>query len=278
MPLRPERRCIEGHLDDCVAAGRQLESRGSIGAGYAAELYKYACEEGHAPACRGLGGLHERGLGVDKDEARGRTLYEQACAGGDAPACTLVAEKLMAEQPEGAAKKETRALTLFVQACHRGDPYACDEYGNQLAQKPEQSRQSATYFERACVGGVGSACLTLLRRARDERVTHNGRVHELLDWACRAGEAASCVELGDALRDGTDSPQSSAQAALRYRTACEAGQLSGCMRLAEQTAQGDGVDQDLGRASELYARVCVAGLQLACERASSLAAERHPGR
>ncbi|MET0339777.1 MAG: tetratricopeptide repeat protein [Polyangiales bacterium] len=273
MPVRPERRCIEGHYDDCVSAGRQLEQRGSIGAGYAAELYKFACEEGHAPACRGLGGLHDRGLGVDKDESRGRALYEQACAGGDAPACTLLAEKLLAEQPDGAPQQGGRALSLFVQACHRGDPYACDEYGQQLSRKPEQLRQSATYFERACVGGVGNACLTLLERARDERAVDADRVQELLDRACRAGEAQSCVELGDALREGMTAPPSTSQAALRYRTACEAGQLSGCMRLAELTAVGDGVTQDLRRASELYGRVCGAGLQLACERASSLATE-----
>lgn len=273
MPVRPERRCIEGHYDDCVTAGRQLEQRGAIGAGYAAELYKFACEEGHAPACRGLGGLHEKGLGVDKDEGRGRALYEQACAGGDAPACTLLAEKLLAEEPEGEPRSGARALSLFVQACHRGDPYACDEYGQQLAQKPEHQRQSASYFERACAGGVGNACLTLLQRARVERAVDASRVMDLLERACRAGEAQSCVELGDALREGLTAPPSSAQAALRYRTACEAGQLSGCMRLAELTAVGDGVAQDLSRASELYGRVCGAGLQLACERASSLGTE-----
>ena len=114
MPVRPERRCVEGHLDDCVAAGRQLEERGSIGAGYAAELYRYACDEGHAPACRGLGGLHDRGIGVDKDVERGRALYEQACDGGDAPACTWLAGKLIGE-----ASKHGKALALFAQACHR---------------------------------------------------------------------------------------------------------------------------------------------------------------
>src|SRR4051812_689718 len=98
LPMRPERRCVEGHLDDCVVAGRQLEQRGSIGAGYAAELYRYACDEGHAPACRGLGGLYERGLGVEQDETRGRTLYVQACDGGDAPACTVLAERMLGDE------------------------------------------------------------------------------------------------------------------------------------------------------------------------------------
>jgi uncharacterized protein len=275
LPVRPERRCVEGHLDDCVVAGRQLEQRGTIGAGYAAELYRYACDEGHAPACRGLGGLHERGLGVERNEARGRALYEQACEGGDAPACTTLAERMIDDET-----KSSRALALFAQACHRGDPHACGEYGEQLAQRPEQEAQSAIYFERACVGGVGSACRTLLVRERDARMhgprtgsIEPARERELLERGCRASDAESCVQLGDALRSGSLVPQSSTQAAQRYRAACEVGNLLGCVRLAELTARGDGVTRDLGRASELYTRACGAGVELACARAETLAAE-----
>lgn len=267
LPVRPERRCVEGHYDDCVIAARQLEQRGTIGAGYAAELYRYACDQGHAPACRGLGGLHERGLGVTKDEARGRALLEQACDGGDAPACTALAEKMIGEESRAGA-----ALALFAQACHRGDPYACNEYGAQLARRPDQAKQSHLYFERACVGGVGGACRTLLTEARQARSVDTGRVRELLERACRGADAESCVELGDAFLSGSFATQSSTQAAARYRTACEAGLLSGCVRLAELTAEGDGVTRDLDRASELYSRACGAGMQVACDRASELRA------
>jgi hypothetical protein len=268
MPVRPERRCVEGHLDDCVVAGRQLETRGSIGAGYAAELYKYACDEGHAPACRGLGGLTERGTGVSRDAAQAHALYEQACAGGDAPACTLLAERMLSER-EG----NTRAMSLFAQACHRGDAHACDEYGEQLSLHPEQLTKSTQYFERACVGGVGDACRTLLERERSANSLSSLRAFELLSRGCRASDAESCVQLGDAFRGGSIVAQSSAQAALSYRSACESGNLTGCERLGDLTASGDGVKQDLGRASELYARACDAGLQHACERASSLASQ-----
>lgn len=271
MPVRPERRCVEGHLDDCVVAGRQLEQRGSIGAGYASELYKYACDEGHAPACRGLGGLHERGLGVEKkDELRARELYTQACEGGDAPACTLLAERMIQE-----SSKETKALALFAQACHRGDPYACAEYGQQLARRPEQSKQAAPYLERACAGGVGESCRALLERERDGRSSVDpSRMRELLERGCRAHDAESCVQLGDGLHGGSLAPQNSSQAAARYSTACEAGHLSGCVRLAELTALGDGVVKDLGRASELFTKACGAGVQVACERAAKVEEEQ----
>jgi uncharacterized protein len=269
MPVRPERRCIEGHLDDCVVAGRQLEQRGSIGAGYAAELYRYACDEGHAPACRGLGGLTDKGLGVERDAVRAHTLYEQACAGGDAPACTLLAERMIGERDSS-----TRAMSLFAQACHRGDPHACGEYGEQLSLHPEQLQKSTLYFERACIGGIGNACRTLLERERADKSLSSPRARELLERGCRASDAESCLQLGDAFRGGSIVPQSSAQAALSYRSACESGNVTGCERLGELTAMGDGVKQDLNRATELYGRACDAGLQHACERATSLAAQQ----
>lgn len=265
LPVRPERRCVQGHLDACVTAGKQLEQRGSVGAGYAAELYRYACDQDHAPACRGLGSMHERGLSVDRDEARAHALYVQACEGGDAPACTVLAEKMVGEGPA-----TSHALALFAQACHRGDPYACGEYGAQLALRPDQAEQSRVYYERACVGGVATACRTLLTDAREASPVDAERVRELLERACHAEDAQSCVELGDGFRLGSFAPRSSAQAAMRYRTACEAGSLTGCVRLADLTAHGEGVALDLARASELYARACGAGVQVACDRASEL--------
>jgi len=271
LPVRPERRCVEGHLDDCVAAGKQLEQRGTIGAGYAAELYRYACDQGHAPACRGLGSLHERGVGVDRDDSRGRALYVQACEGGDAPACTLLAEKMIGE-----GTRTNDAISLFAQACHRGDPHACGEYAVLLARRPEQAKLSGLYFERACGGGVASACRTLLTHAREAPLVDSERVRELLERACGAADAQSCVELGDGFRNGWFSLQSSAQAAIRYRTACEAGLVSGCVHLAELTAQGDGVTLDLARASELYTRACGAGSELACDRATALRGSLQP--
>jgi TPR repeat protein len=265
MPVRPERRCVEGHLDDCVVAGRQLEGRGSIGAGYAVELYRYGCDEGHAPACRGLAGLTERGQGIERDAAGAQALYEQACAGGDAPACTLLAERMI-----GQRDGSTRAMSLFAQACHRGDAHACGEYGEQLSLHPEQLIKSAQYFERACVGGVGDACRVLLEREREAKSLSSPRAYELLERGCRASDAESCVELGDAFRGGSIVAQSSARAALSYRSACESGNVTGCERLGDLMASGDGVTQDLGRASELYGRACDAGRQHACERAAQL--------
>lgn len=269
MPVRPERRCVAGHLDDCVSAARDLEQRGASSASYSAELYRYACEEGYAPGCRGLGSLYHRGLGLERDEARARVLYEESCDGGDAPGCTVLAKLLLDEGSDA-----MRADELLAQACHRGDADACDVFARRLSVNPGQLANSIVYLERACDGGVGRACRNLVELAREEQRVNPVREHRLLEQACRAGDAVGCTLLGDALREGSIVPQNLVVAALRYRAACDAGHGLGCMRLGELTFRGDGVTRDLAQAAELFAQACRAGEPLACERAAAMQSER----
>jgi TPR repeat protein len=269
LPERAERRCVAGHLDACVTAGRELEGRDGKSASYSAELYRYACEEGYAPACRGLGSLYYRGVGLERDEARGRVLYEEACDGGDAVGCTMLAKVLLKENEDA-----PRAGELLTQACHRGDVSACELYGRRMAADPEQFAQSSHYLDRACEGGVGAACRSLVDLERTRRTLEPGRETALLERACKAADGEACTLLGDALRRGEGSTGNDVQAAMRYRMACEDGYAPGCMRLAELTISGEGVKRDPTRAAELFAKACGAGVTLACERVSSLKIER----
>ncbi len=266
MPVRPERRCVAGHLDDCVIAGRELETRGASGASYAAELYRYACEEGYAPGCRGLGALYLRGEGLDRDEARGRVLFEEACDGGDAVACTQLA-KMLQEKNED----PVRVSELLAQACHRGDVGACDIDGRRIAHDPQQFAQSAHYLGRACDGGYAKACRSLVELERQNQSLDGERESALLERACRAADGEACALLGDALkrRDGASVGRDSAQLALHYGTACDGGHATSCLRLGELTISGDGVKRDPARAAELFGKACGAGVASACERISA---------
>ncbi len=194
MPVRPERRCAMGHLDDCVAAARNLEQHGKVGEGYAVELYRFACEEGHAPGCRGLAQLYEDGRGVERDGRRAMSLWEDACAQGDAPSCTILAHLLT---KQGAV--DSRVLTLLAMGCHRGDAAACGEYASNIAtQSSAQKSTVVSYLERACSGGVGSACRTLIASERSDKALSPARERELLSRACEAKDAEACTLLGQA--------------------------------------------------------------------------------
>jgi TPR repeat protein len=180
-----------------VTAARSLEQQGSVGEGYAVELYRYACEEGHAPGCRGLAQLYNEGRGVARDADRAMALWEDACAQGDAPACTILA-RLFAKQDAA----DARVLTLLAMGCHRGDPDACSDYAARMSSSPGHESTVSSYLELACNGGVGRACRSLLTSERNEKALSPARERELLDRACRAKDDEACSQLSHALVDG----------------------------------------------------------------------------
>lgn len=197
LVVRPERRCAQGHLDDCVTAARSLEQHGTAGEGYAVELYRYACEEGHAPGCRGLAQLYFDGRGIERDTRRASTLWEDACAQGDAPSCTTLAHMFVKQ-----GVTDARVLTLLAMGCHRGDPDACSDYATTMSSSstPSASQKStvASYLERACSGGVGHACRTLLDSERHDhdKVLSPARERDLLNRACQGNDDEACSLLG----------------------------------------------------------------------------------
>jgi hypothetical protein len=170
VPTQPERRCVDGHIDDCVAAARLLEVRSATGAGYALELYRFACDEGYAPGCRGLGTLYEHGLGVARDTSKALALWESACAQGDAPACTLLAHGLLRD---GSA--DGRVVPLLTIGCHRGDAVACAEYAEHLATDTAKQPLAQAYYRRACDGGHTAACLRLAEPDVESPRVHRAR-------------------------------------------------------------------------------------------------------
>jgi len=232
MEYRPERHCAEGRLDSCIDAARELESKSTVGAGYAAELYRFACESGAPAGCRGLGRLYRDGKGVEVDVVRARELLEQACAEGDALSCVDAAE-----------------LTLVVSA---------------------DTSQATELLSQACNRGAGGACLRVLRAERAAAPVSVERERSLLERACAGDDAEGCSLLGDAFLEGLIAPQSSANAASSYRRACDAGLSAACLRLAVMTEEGNGVIRDAGAAVALYARACGAGLAPACAKQASI--------
>ncbi len=232
VEYRPERHCAAGRLDSCIDAARELEGKSTVGAGYAAELYRFACESGAPAGCRGLGGLYRDGRGVEVDLVRARELLEQACAEGDALSCVDAAE-----------------LTLVVSA---------------------NASQAAELLSQACNRGAGGACLRVLRAERATAPVAIQRERSLLEQACAGDDAEGCSLLGDAFLEGLIAPQSSAKAASNYRRACDAGLSEACLRLAVLTEEGNGVIRDAGAAVALYARACGAGLAPACAKHASI--------
>jgi TPR repeat protein len=265
LAYRPERHCASGRLDACVEAARDLEGRDQVASGYAAELYRFACEQGAAAGCHGLGRMYLRGEGVSADPSRGLSLLARSCIQGATPACMELADRTLAADPSA-----PEATQLFAQACHRGESLACARYAEHLVAVDAAAALIADYYERACEGGNGASCLRALETQRAGGPVHPERERKLLERACAGDDAHGCALLGDAFLEGLIAPQSSLLAAKHYRRACEEGDGKACLQLGALTEQGDGVQRDVRAAYDLYVRACGAGLPSACERRTAL--------
>jgi TPR repeat protein len=85
-----------------------------------------------------------------------------------------------------------------------------------------------------------------------------------LQATCTAGDAESCLDLGNLYANGEGVEKDLARAAELYRQACEAGNGEGCARIAGLYYNGEAVDKDLALAADFYRRGCDAGEGRAC--------------
>lgn len=88
---------------------------------------------------------------------------------------------------------------------------------------------------------------------------------------CEAGDGAACTKLGALFaRGGEGLPQDPFIAGRFFHQACDAADAAGCMFLAEAYRQGNGVLTDQDRAPELYQRACELGAGLGCRSVADL--------
>jgi TPR repeat protein len=165
------------------------------------------------------------------------------------------------------------------------------------AEERERVRESLAFLDPSAAAGDQVVFVTDAVGARLDE----------LHGACDAGNADSCLELGETYRSGSEVPADPKAASMMYLRACEAGGAEGCLALAgmhcetpEQTAlespvgwgcyqmgvhleQGEGVAADAARAAEFYSRACDAAFGAGCGRLGRLhetgsGAEQSPAR
>ena len=62
-----------------------------------------------------------------------------------------------------------------------------------------------SYLERACTGGVGRACRSLLSSERNDKALSPARERDLMERACSGKDADACSRLGHAAKLDTGS-------------------------------------------------------------------------
>ncbi|MFN8095178.1 MAG: hypothetical protein U0599_23695 [Vicinamibacteria bacterium] len=136
-----------------------------------------ACQGGDAAACAAM----VPGL-------------EQQCAAQHADACSYLA--WLHGQGSGLPRDPAKAAAYVARACEAGDKRACVEHAWTLARGegvPQDEARATAALEGLCAEPFYPACtrLALVHAAKPSRADR-ARARELLDRACRGGEADAC--------------------------------------------------------------------------------------
>lgn len=151
-----------------------------------------ACREGDAEACyaRGVQLQLRRPSG---SESAVMELYERACTLGSAIGCTNFAAGIWMNDP--GERDAACALAIFERTCEAGDHFGCGMVGRVRAERLASERDAiATFLSSRCneIGGFACRVLAVHIEKGDLRAAQPASIAELLERACRGGDAEAC--------------------------------------------------------------------------------------
>jgi TPR repeat protein len=238
------RACDLGCAPACDGAGTLLRSGPTElrDAEQAAEHYERACAGQCARGCIHLGELHERPRTGAPDERAAEDAYRRACDLKDGDGCAALGELLLARGGDPAA-----AVAEYRRGCALDGGRACARLAalHEVGQGVELDQARALdLYEHACEESAALGCAgaaRMLARTSDEvgQRRFEQKAAELDAQGCNDGDAAACVELADAYRDGRGVEQDMKRAARFYAVGCEEGVEVACEGLKRLPAETD---------------------------------------
>ena len=248
--------------------------------GAIAEL-RSQCESGRAEQCTRLGGIFDRGDGVQKDRNEAAALYRLGCDKGDTWGCVNLG--LSTEAGLGVASDPQAAAELYLKACDGGNADGCfklaalhDSSGPVAQQNPARAM---TFYARACDAAMVAGCTRLAdlyRQGGPELLEDHGRAVQLYQQACKGDDAVACLSLARIYQqqngrdpgDGEDPEQLIGKGMRMLDAQCELGRAGECLLLGVVFDEGIVVPTDSLRARQYYRRSCDLGNSGACAWAS----------
>jgi TPR repeat protein len=223
------------------------------------------CNRGDAASCEILAAIIDRSLADETGDglagiAGGRGGGSASAgigAGAGAAAPSAPAPPAAAPASAGAAEPAAESAAASDAAAEElvtGVPGASDA-------------RVAAALEKSCKLGSASGCGNLGQRLLGERKQVK-RAMQLLDGACREGEANACDHAADAYWHGSAGVQKDIPRALKlFDRACNGGDAIACTNAAVLYGGAAGVTKDDVKALALSVRACAGGVAVACGNA-----------
>lgn len=197
--------------------------------------YEKACNMGHVVACSVYANRLEKGIGVDQDSVKARTLLQETCSNGLHKGCYTLGRQL--QTGSGGPKDPEAARSKYHLACNTGgEGFAC----------------------------YALAAMMLKGEGGDKDVP---AATELLSHLCQDNYSGqSCYVLGRVLhKPPPDDLENAEYVRDLYLRGCEYDYPESCYYAASMVYNGMGGPKDEVRAEELVQKACDGGHAKACE-------------
>ncbi len=225
----------------------------------AASLYRQACDGEEYKACAALGGMYEKGRGVDINKREALLLYERSCEHDVSKSCTSAGR--MYYYGNGVNRDKTKSVRLYAQACQDENAQSCAIFANELYEGKKEVKDYVTalaLYKLACEGGERSSCeqlgyIYLEGKGADRNVSLSSKYFKS---SCEYGCATGHYKLASDLYTSNKESGSKQVALDLYLTACTLENGAACRKSAEMFIKGYGVEIDAARGLQLYEEGC----------------------
>ncbi len=231
-----------------------------------ASLHAQACAGGAAVSCRASEWRTLEGKWARADLADAGPIAAELCGQGDAVACLLSSWAVFA-----AGGERQVGLDHLAKACAAGLERACGEAAY-LEQTPGVA---ITTIDRACVSGVGNACMlagNLYRTGATDLSVDLVLAAERFKAGCTLGDVESCTNLARAEQLGEGVPADFPSAEGRFQAACFSGGDGRACALLAAIYAPDGPVPMSNAHDEEVARACELGYLASCPPAPAAVA------
>jgi serine/threonine protein kinase/TPR repeat protein len=228
--------CMQGSDDLCGLSW--LDAKASSKELLAA--YERGCDAGEPVSCTNLGALRAEGGGndggLDPNPAVAKERFERACVAGEPAGCNDLGVLLGGFV--ATSRNGPRGVTVYKLRCSGALEVGCAGWGARVHPLPRGTpvdlKGAVLAFQRACDGGLTTACVNLgaLFYAGQGTSRDRDRAEKLFAESCFRGDASACGEQGTALLALRMDHPRDVRGGIRFlERACNGLELDSCLAL-----------------------------------------------
>lgn len=186
------------------------------------------------------------------------------CEAGNAGSCATLAA--MYRTGTGVDKSEGKVAALAKKACDKDSIAGCRTLAMSKLDAKD-SKGGIELLDKTCKAGDGASCVQLGVAQLDDKKQAANAQYSFRRACYGGGENEGCAWLGVLYAEGKGGLTASPKLASSFfEKGCKEGSARACDGLGDLLKAGKGVTKDAARAKELHAKACAGGVAAACKK------------